>query len=376
LLEDGEPKELQLAGRMRGALRALIPAALKIAQSYGGDFEPLEKNGLCVQCHRDWPDDPQFISQWNRLLARTPSSTVFQSALWQSAVVNEFVPAGQFRLITVRRGDELLAVLVLGLNTASMLETPGRWVSDYLDPLVDAEAGTECWEIILELLRQLWDWSISGVQLHNVRANSATREILSKIAPKLGFELEEKRVAMATHIPLPASWDKYLASLDGHERKEIRRKLRNAHTKFAARLETPSDPESIAAALERGLSHMRQAESIKADFTDEVLFGFLQKLCPRLIQQGSFFVQELWFGKDPVAWLLSLRSPNGPMIYNTSYDFAQKQWSPGVVSFALAIQNAIAVGSPVFNLLRGAEEYKRRLGAVDLELLRVTLRIK
>jgi CelD/BcsL family acetyltransferase involved in cellulose biosynthesis len=61
------------------------------------------------------------------------------------------------------------------------------------------------------------------------------------------------------------------------------------------------------------------------------------------------------------------------MIYNTSYDFAQKHWSPGIVSFGLAIQDAIAAGNPVFNLLRGGEEYKKRLGAKDLELFRITL---
>ena len=61
------------------------------------------------------------------------------------------------------------------------------------------------------------------------------------------------------------------------------------------------------------------------------------------------------------------------MIYNTCYEFAQRKWSPGVVSFALAIQDAIAAGSPVFNLLRGAEEYKTRLGALDLDLFKIQL---
>jgi CelD/BcsL family acetyltransferase involved in cellulose biosynthesis len=61
------------------------------------------------------------------------------------------------------------------------------------------------------------------------------------------------------------------------------------------------------------------------------------------------------------------------MIYNTTYEFAQRQWSPGIVGFSLAIRDAIAAGAPVFNLLRGAEEYKARLGAKDLDLFRVTL---
>jgi CelD/BcsL family acetyltransferase involved in cellulose biosynthesis len=359
---------------MRGALRALMPTALKITQSYGADFEPLERNGLCARCHRDWPDDPGFIANWNRLLSRNPTSTVFCSPTWQSAVVNEFVPAGQFRLITVMRGEELLAVLPLGLNSASMLETPGRWVTDYLDPLIDAGAADECWAVILELLNDLWDWSVAGVRLQLIRGDSPLRKIVKTLCPKFGFEYQERRVTTAPYIPLPATWDDYLATLDGHERKEIKRKIRNAQTKGQLRWLTLTQPEEMAAALERALSGMRQAESFKADFTEEVLVGFLRRLCPMLSRQGDFYAQELWLDGKASAWLLCLRSAQGPMIYNTSYDFAQKQWSPGIVSFSLAIQDAITAGNPVFNLLRGGEEYKKRLGAKDLELFRVTLR--
>jgi CelD/BcsL family acetyltransferase involved in cellulose biosynthesis len=367
------PKELQLAGRMRSALRALMPAALKIAQSHGSDFEPMERDGLTARCYRDWPENPEFISKWQSLLSRNLNSTLFCSPTWQAAVVNEFVPAGQFRLITVSRGEDLLAVLPLGLNTASMLETPGRWVTDYLDPLIDSSATEECWAIILDMLNDLWDWSVIGVQLQNIRGNSPLREILKNLSPKFGFEYEERVAMMAPYIPLPKTWDEYLASLDGHERKEIKRKIRNAQTKGQMRWLTLTKWEEMSEAFERALSGMRQAESLKADFTEEILLGYLRRLCPKLSAQGDFYVQELWVDGKASAWLLCLRSAQGPMIYNTSYDFAQKQWSPGIVSFSMAIQDAIAAGNPIFNLLRGGEEYKKRLGAKDMELFRVTL---
>lgn len=366
-------RELQLAGRMRGALRALMPAALKITQRYGGDFEPLERGGLCARCWRDWPDDPDFIPRWQRLLAHNPRATVFCGPVWQCAVVDQVVPAGKFRLITVDRGAELLAVVPLALSSTSMLETPGRWMTDYLDPLIDADAADDCWAVILDLLSDLWDWSVAGVRIQLARADSPARHILKKIAPKLGFEFQEKRVMTAPYISLPATWDQYLASLNGHERKEIKRKIRNAQTKGNLRWLTLSRPDELMPALERAMSAMRQAESHKADFTEEILIHFLRRVCPQLSRQGDFYLHELWIEEKPTAWLLCLPSDQGPMIYNTSYDFARKHWSPGIVSFGLAIQDAIAAGKPVFNLLRGGEEYKKRLGAKDLELFRITL---
>ena len=72
------------------------------------------------------------------------------------------------------------------------------------------------------------------------------------------------------------------------------------------------------------MSAMRQAEPYKADFTDEVLIEFLRRVCPQLSQHGDFYVQELWIEEKPTAWLLCLPSDQGPMIYNTSYDFPRR----------------------------------------------------
>ena len=364
--------KLQLTGRMRGALRSIVPAALRISHA-SCELPGLKREGVCARCYRDWPDDPGFIAQYQQLMARSPSSTVFNSLAWQSAVVNEFVPAGQFRLVTVTRDNQLLAAVPLGINTAAMLETPGRWLTDYLDPLVDPQATRQCWSMILSLLNSLWDWSLGGVQFHHVRGDSAMRRILPELAPMFEFEYSESVTSIAPFITLPKTWEEYLDSIDGHERKEIKRKIRNAQTKASLSWKTLKSEDEIIPALERALSAMRQAESPKADFTDEVLVGFLRRLVPTLAKQGDFYLHELSLENAPTAWLLCLNSSRGPMIYNTSYDFSRKQWSPGIVSFSLALQDAIAAGAPIFNLLRGAEEYKKRLGAQDLELLKIQL---
>jgi CelD/BcsL family acetyltransferase involved in cellulose biosynthesis len=365
--------KLQLSGRMRGTLRVLMPAWLRIADSYGAEFPPLVRDGLCARVHRDWPDDPDFIPHWLALRARNPSATVFCSPAWQSAVVDEFVPARQFRLVTVYRDKQLLALLPLTLNTASMLETPGKPVTDYLDPLVDAQNAEGCWSVILSLLQKLWDWSVGGLVLNNIRADSPLRQMLPGLGRRHGFGYRESVLQVAPYILLPKTWDEYLRRLDSVERKELKRKIRNANERATCQFLTHSEPDQVAAALERALAAMRQAASLKADFTDEVLCGFLRRLCPTLNQQGEFQIQELILENRPAAWLLVMRSDKGPMIYNTSYDFSLRHWSPGAVAFGLAIQQAIAAGHPIFNFLRGGEEYKTRLGASDMELFKITL---
>ena len=366
--------KLQLAGRMRDALRNLVPAGLNISQPNRTDFPALEWDGRLARCHADWPDDPDFLPQWRDLLKRNPWATAFRSPAWQAAVVDEFVPAGEFRLLSVHRGSKLLAIVPLALNTSSMLETPGRWVTDYLDPLVDAAEASACWNIIFRLLQSLWDWSVGGIVLHHVRGDSNLRQLLPGMAPQFGFKYGESDVQQAPFIALPDTWEKYLATLDSRERKEFKRKIRNAQTRSGAQWLTHTAAEDCLPALERALCAMRQAKSLKADFTEEILVGFLRRLCPRLIEQGDFYIQELLLEGRASAWMLALRSPWGPMIYNTAYDHAQRHLSPGAVAFGLAIQEAIAAGWPKFNFLRGGDEYKEKLGAVDLDLIKITLR--
>jgi CelD/BcsL family acetyltransferase involved in cellulose biosynthesis len=362
----------QLAGRMRGALRSLVHAGLKISHPHN-DLDPIEHNGLIATCHRDWPDDPSFLTRWTALASCNTAATVFTRPIWQSMIVDEFIPARSFRLITVEHGSDLVAVLPLGLNTISLLETPGHWLTDYLEPLVDPDYFVEVWECILTLLDNLWDWSVLGVKLHHIRANSTLRQVLPPLAPVHRFEYTETLVAKNPYIRLPKTWDEYVSSLDSHERKETKRKIRNAQTKANLKWLKLTSPVEVESALERALSAMRQSDPLKAGFTDDVLANFLRQVVPRLAKTGDFYIQELHLENSPAAWLLCLASPNGPMIYNTTYTAAHHRWSPGIVSFALSIQDAIASGAQIYNLLRGDEAYKHRLGAQVSELYTIEL---
>lgn len=367
---------LQITSRLRGMLRTMVPAALKISHPGDSPFPPVERNGLIAVARRDWPDDPNFLAQWRDLMTRCESASVFQGPTWQEAIVDEFVPAGQFRLITVQRDEQLLAVLPLCLSTTSTLESPGKWVSDYLDPLVDDDAHDECWSVILELLASIWDWSLTSVRLHHVRENSKLRDTLPELSFEYGFEYLKTppESESALHIPLSGSWEDYLKQLDGHERKEIKRKMKNAQAKGRSVWSIVAGSEDLDRSLDCALAAMCQASASKADFSHEILAPFLRIVLPRMARDGDFYINELWIEDRPVSWLLCFRSRHGPMIYNTGYDHGMRHWSPGAVSFALAIQDAIEAGFPTFNLLRGDEDYKKRLGALETPLYTVTLR--
>jgi CelD/BcsL family acetyltransferase involved in cellulose biosynthesis len=367
-------RHLRFTGRVSGFLRTLAPFGLEISDPHGRDSPTIERDGLVGRCDRAWPQDAEFLEQWAALLARNPDATVFNSPAWQRAITDEtFVPAGRLRIVTVRRDNTLLAVFPLALHRFSVLETPGHWVSDYLDPLVDRKAGEQCWHLILDLLNDLWDWSTRGLIFHNILENSPTQAILKTVASKYGFAYQQTVTNCAPYISLPDSWEEYLATLSAKQRRDNRKNLRIAEKDGQARWLTLTTIEETAPALERGLAALRQSEGDKGKFASAFLSGFLQRVAPTLVAQGDFYMHELWLQGKPAAWLFMFRSREGPMLYNSAFDSSLRDWGPGSKCLCMAIRDAIEKKAGNFNFLRGSEDYKFRYGCKSVDLLKISL---
>ena len=60
-------------------------------------------------------------------------------------------------------------------------------------------------------------------------------------------------------------------------------------------------------------------------------------------------------------------------VYNSGFDPAYREFSPGWVMLSYLIQNAIENGKKVFDFMRGDEAYKYRFGAEDSFVLKVKI---
>src|SRR5213075_2882163 len=92
----------------------------------------------------------------------------------------------------------------------------------------DPSCEGQVWAAIMALIDDLWDRELKAVTFHNVRHDSASREILANASAAHGLTCDQTMVNNAARIKLPPTWDGYLESLDSHERKEIKRKIRKA----------------------------------------------------------------------------------------------------------------------------------------------------
>ena len=60
-------------------------------------------------------------------------------------------------------------------------------------------------------------------------------------------------------------------------------------------------------------------------------------------------------------------------LYNSGYDPAYSHLAVGLISKAHAIRDSIERGLTRFDFLRGEEDYKRRLGGIDREVVSLRL---
>jgi CelD/BcsL family acetyltransferase involved in cellulose biosynthesis len=187
-------------------------------------------------------------------------------------------------------------------------------------------------------------------------------------------EREDGRiVSNSAKIKLPATWEIYLESLDSHERKEIKRKIRKAEEQAGAKLIEIDGNSWDQSKFEKALDLCEMADATKGQWLHDHVRPFLLKVGPQLARENRLRLLMLMLGETPAAALFEFPSNRGPLLYNSGYDPSQKQWSPGAVMFGLALKNAIERGGNVFDLLRGKEDYKYRLGAKDDPLYRISI---
>lgn len=329
---------------------------------------------LTAAWHQSWPSDPTLLARWDTLMLTRPGATTFHSPAWQQAISRPYIRAGRFRLLTILdRADQMVATLPMQITSSGSLEAIGASISDYLDPLVHPDHADEIWAMCMESFGQVPGGDIDRIIFSNTRRDYLNLDALSSAAKSEKFQIDAQECALTARIPLQKTWEEYLATLDARDRKELRRKLRNAETKAGCRLVCASTESEVISALDHVFDCMKQAggsKGIKAQWTYRPMF---HRAAVPLVSSGRMKVYQLYLEGERAAGLISFPSMQGPQLWAAGYDQRFKQWSPGVVLFALAIQQAIAEGAPYFDLLRGQQRYKSELQASYSPLFQVTL---
>lgn len=176
----------------------------------------------------------------------------------------------------------------------------------------------------------------------------------------VGVGVSATEHAATMTLDLPEKVDIYMAGLESKHRHEIRRKRRRYEDAFGV----PGlhrDESGFNAFVEMH----RAAPGDKGAFMTDGMERFFRDL---LSTPGWALDVLVGNGGAPVAAAVGYEDDQAYYLYNSSFDPAAADVSPGIVLCDELIRSAIGSGRRRFDFLKGREPYKRRFGAVPRPL--------
>ncbi len=262
-------------------------------------------------------------------------------------------------LLSVRTGKTLIGIapLVKTEDTARFLTDPE--LCDYADLIIASDAGLPFFEALVRHLRKE---GIRRLDLASLRPDSVVMTELLPLARERGMPATVEETDAAFELPLPETWEDYLDGLSGHQRHEVRRKLRRLSNSGAFRFFEAADPGEVEAAMERFIGWFRTYHPGKKQFMDENRARFFRELSRALAANGMLRLFILEIEATPAAITFCMEHRETLYLYNNAFDPRFEKLGIGTLGKVLSLKEGIDRGLKVFDFLKGEETYKKRLG--------------
>jgi CelD/BcsL family acetyltransferase involved in cellulose biosynthesis len=165
-------------------------------------------------------------------------------------------------------------------------------------------------------------------------------------------------------VPLPDSWDRYMAQYMNHkQRRNWRyhsRRLEKEHPDEVSykRVREASD---IGPALDRLGAMQRERlarRGLVSPFADPRYIAFHQDMASLALQKGWLRLYQLKVGDEVIAVFYLYRYGDDFYGYQMSFDYEWNVYSPGALLLTYVMQEAIKEGAAALDLSYGSEGYK------------------
>ena len=300
--------------------------------------------------------ESRYPSMWNCIFVLPP---------WLEVWWHEFGFEAELYLCAVRRGGTIIGIAPLQIRRAKASFIGSADVCDYLDFVIVPGREIEFFNILLNDLKRR---GISQLDLRLLRPNSAVLSHLIDIARDLNCEVSCKAEDISLELDLPPTWQQYLEALNQKQRHEVRRKLRRLREAGDVNYRIIEDGESVSEFIAVFLRLFRESRQDKAIFLTARMESFFTSLAKGMARAGLLRLGFLELNALPVAAVMCFDYNNTVFLYNNGYDPKYSFLSVGLIAKVLSIKDSVERGRGKFDLLKGAEEYKHRLGGKEVNL--------
>ena len=292
-------------------------------------------------------------------------SCLFVLPLWLKTWWDTFGGDNDSEILTGYHQGEPIGIAPLRIqdNTAHFIGEEN--VCDYQDMIVASNYSHDFFKAILTHLNEK---GVQSLQLGMLRPDSISLIQLPNLAKQLGYAVFYNQVAFSYEIKLSRTWESYLHMLNGKQRHEIRRKLRRLNEAGEIRFRVIKRPEEISENIDTFFSMFKASRPDKSEFLTDQMVSFFRLLTQRMAQQGFLRMFFLDIDKLPAAGVMCFDYNDTLFLYNNGYNPQFSNLSPGFLSKVYSIRDSIEQGKLRYDLLKGDEGYKKRLGSMPVPL--------
>lgn len=325
-----------------------------------------------------------LAAEWNALLDSSATDVPFLRheylmAWWQHRGGGEWPSESELYIVIARDDSGMLTGIAPLFFTPDKEGHPALLllgsveISDFLDLIARPD---DLPGFIADLLAHLTGPDAPAwqrLEWLNLLEDSPTLPALKAAAEAAGLTYTQERLQPAPYIPLNGDFDAWLESIDGKERQELRRKLRNAGRYPAPvswyRLEDEATFDDEFAQF--GL--LMKQERGKQDFLTPEMGQQMAAIARAALKAGYLDLRFLTVGKQKAAALFCFDYKNRLWGYNSGLENRFADLSPGAVLLGFTLMDACETNREAFDFMRGDEEYKFRYGGVPRWVVRARI---
>jgi len=294
--------------------------------------------------------DPRSQLKWD---------CIFVLPNWLRSWWQSFGADDDLCLLSVRDNDEVIGIAPLRVRGKEAYFIGDSDVCDYLDLVSVPEKETDFLSVVIGYLREI---GVAHLNLAPVRQSSALWTHLPyEIARDCGCEVALDQEEVLVEMDLPDSWEEYLNLLTTKQRREVKRKLNKLANAGTANYRVYNSADAINTFLEL----FGRNKEDKVAFMTSRMEAFFISIAKSMAEVDILKIGVLELESSLVAAVMCFDYKGIVYLYNSAYDSAYGYLSVGLISKIMCIKDSIEKGKKSFNFLKGAEEYKYRLGGVE-----------
>jgi CelD/BcsL family acetyltransferase involved in cellulose biosynthesis len=307
----------------------------------------------------------ELTSSWNRLRHSLTWSCIFVLPAWLKAWWEALGADCQPYLRTLWDGQKIIGFAPIMVNNETAYLIGSADICDYLDFAIAPGAESDFFEPLLDDLRNR---GIRKLDLRPLHPDSAVLKHLLPIARKRGYDVDCSTEDVCLELDLPTTWDEYLATLDGKQRHEVRRKLRRLWETANVEFHCLESDREVEGRLDVFLKLFALSRSEKANFMGPKMESFFKSLARAMADIRLLRFGVLQVNGVPAAMTMGFDYDDSHYLYNSAYDPQFSDLSVGLLCKVLCLKESIEKGKKRWNFLKGAEPYKYQLGGQEVPL--------